>query len=674
MNATAEDRAAVEDIKRRLNDPAALVEALGLSEGATRQARGLVIRCPLHPDRNPSCSVGEKDGRIVVNCHKGCDFGGENRGGDALHLVAAARGLDPRKDFPAVLAVAAGLAGVELPKRAAEVRPRPVLRVAEPEPAIDFGALWAALEPAGNDEWEYLRGRGLDGAMDLCRRVPDSAPHGFGWRGEQGYRLACALRDGGGSIVAIQMRPIDDKPRPEGERFITRGTAGKGVFGDPRQLTGAKAVIVTEGLTDFLAASVAFAKSPGTVVLGIAGAKARDGLCKLPAKGVKVFIGTDADPAGDDCAEEIAEALGEAGATCYRARPEGGKDLCDMASAGVDLVAFFRRARACTATFQSLAERLPGEREERLSWTPRILPFGVGLLDAALGGIFPLDIVLVGAKTGVGKTELAAMIADENSKAGKRVHYFALEAEDKEIERRRKYRLLATMVYKDTVSRAVHARMNFLDWYAGRLDDITKPYEQVAEEALMHKYKTLHTYYRVKGFTAADFKRLFSEIRNETDLIVIDHFHVIDNDHANENRGQKQIAQTIADCAQEIGKPVVLVAHLRKTDGKQRKLVPDIDDFHGSSDLSKVVKKAVLLAPAHDQPTGERHLWNTYMNIAKCRTDGTRTRYVGLVVFDAKTNSYQPRFTLGRIRPDKNGERFEALDPAAYPSWALGQG
>src|SRR5207302_723892 len=86
------------------------------------------------------------------------------------------------------------------------------------------------------------------------------------------------------------------------------------------------------------------------------------------------------------------------------------------------------------------------EREERIEEGERLLTFGVEFLDLMLGGIALFDLILIGAKTNRGKTELATIIATMNAARGKRVHYIALEAEDIEIERRTKYKLLAKLV------------------------------------------------------------------------------------------------------------------------------------------------------------------------------------------------------------------------------------
>lgn len=319
-------------------------------------------------------------------------------------------------------------------------------------------------------------------------------------------------------------------------------------------------------------------------------------------------------------------------------------------------------------TFEPYGKRMGDERAERLRLAKLRLSFGVKFLDVALGGIAARDMILLGAKTGLGKTTLASIIAETNAEKGKRVHYFALECEDKEIERHVKFRILSQMVWQHAAHRPVAGRVNYLDWYNGELDPITGPWEQAADEALAKKYQTLKTYYRVRDFTAEDMEKAILAIQDDTDLVILDHLHMVDYDDANENRGVKNIVKKLRDSALEVGKPVVVVAHLRKSDRRSKFLIPDIDDFHGTSDISKIVTKAIIIAPAHDQETNSPHLWNTYIHPAKCRLDGTRARYVGLVPFNARTGRYDEPFDLGRMVD--HGERFEFLDASKYPAWA----
>lgn len=353
--------------------------------------------------------------------------------------------------------------------------------------------------------------------------------------------------------------------------------------------------------------------------------------------------------------------------------------------------------------FKTFAERVANERPRRLKNAQHILGFGMTFLDRALGGIFRNDLVLLGAKTSGGKTELATTVALHNARNKKRVHYFALEAEEDEIERRIKFRALSRMVQAH--SRENARRLNYLDWLGGKLDDITGPFEARVEQMLVEQLPTLYTYYKTGDFTADTLVKAFKSVEGETDLIVLDHLHYVDSADSNENRGFKIITKKLRDVALQIGRPVLCVAHVRKGERGSDQLVPTIEDFHGTSDVPKIATKAIMLAPAYGyvqvdyecvvcenvvertadegQPKAcpkcntERprwlkrkrtHIWPTFVSVLKCRPDGSRARYTAVVNFDARANEYAREFQLGRLI--ERGERFEVLDPHEEPPWA----
>lgn len=322
-------------------------------------------------------------------------------------------------------------------------------------------------------------------------------------------------------------------------------------------------------------------------------------------------------------------------------------------------------------TFKPYGDRIKGERERRLADAQKTLSFGVRFLDAVLGGIFLRDNVLIGADSGAGKTTLASVIAETNAEKGKHVHYFALEAEEGEIERRIKFRVLSQLVHKHSVARLHAGRFNYLDWYDGKLDGFTGKWEGEADRLLSERYKTLHTYYRVRDFTAEDLEKTFLAIQDQTDLIILDHLHMVDYDDESEARGVRQIVKRLRDTALEVGKPVVIVAHLRKRDGRSKAIVPSKEDFHGTSDIYKVSTKAILMAPAFDQENPSPHLWQTYIHPAKCRPEGSRTRYLGLVPFNVQTGRYENDFDVGPYQYGMDKFTFLSRDDKRYPAWAM---
>jgi len=691
MHSHVGDRQQVEQIKQALANPRRLAELLGLTDGLKPQARGVSVRCPLHAENNPSCSitVGD-DGGIRVRCFAGCDFGGEKGGGDELHLVAAVNGLSIKTDFPEVLRRAAALAGVDL---GAAPAPRPAPRpplAAVPKAAPDLGMYWERLAALDVEGWEYLKSRGLSDAAALFRTLPSGGllvPGELLGR-EKGSqvpwaaqcRIAMALRDAAGRVVGIQARTMGAAGSGD-FRVIGQSTAG--LFGDPAAVEKAQNVVICEGMTDTAAATIGFARAQSTAVVGIAGVENASALWQLSWKGKRVFHALDADPAGTQaaaaCAKieaQIVDRVTKGGGRPIRLRPEGAKDLAAMHAAGVDLYAFAKAKRDEAAGFGRYHQRMQGNRARRLAIAPRLIRLGVSFIDAAFGGARPTDRILVGAKQGAGKTEIATIFATSvarrrEKEPPKRVHFFGLEADEGEIEERIKWRLISGMAW-DSIAPHQRQRMSFTAWGNGEIDDLTGPWEEACDRLLTERYPSLHTYYRKgkNGFTHADMTRIAADLRGETDLIILDHLHFIDIADENENRGMKRLLQAIDAACEEAGAPLVLLAHLKKLERKNAPLVPQLDDFRGTSDIGGIMKRAITIAPAIDQQPPEPHLLPTYMRSGKNRPDGSRARYVGLCHFDVRSNSYSDGYTIGRLV--KNETKFEACTAKEIPPWALG--
>jgi RecA/RadA recombinase len=388
--------------------------------------------------------------------------------------------------------------------------------------------------------------------------------------------------------------------------------------------------------------------------------------------GRRVVIIRDNDKAGEKIAATVTIALGKIPASVIAIGLPGaveGGDVSDWMRGGGTLDALNRLIAQRSDSFVSSAERVQGEREARLAVAPRLLSFGIPYLDHALTGIRPSDVVLYSAGTGIGKTEAAATTALSAAAAGKRVHMFALEAEPFEIEMRIKYRLIATAYYHDD-SRFQRVAIRYQDWAAGLLDRSLGRYEDQIQDQLDATTRNLKTYYRAGDFSGSDFVRIAAEVAEQTDLIVLDHLHYLDNDEANENAGYKRMTKQIRDSALTNGKPVLAVAHIRKSDRFAKRLIPTIEDVHGSSDISKIVTKAVMFARADDQPSLKKSLSNTYIQVVKNRTDGSTTRYIAMVGFDLRTNNYDGNYEM--FVPVDGGTMTRALTGDELPDWAIG--
>lgn len=316
--------------------------------------------------------------------------------------------------------------------------------------------------------------------------------------------------------------------------------------------------------------------------------------------------------------------------------------------------------------FNSSCEHSKQELLDRKKMLDGIGRFGIDFLDDSLRGIFKDDLILIGAPSGVGKTQLCCNIAYANILENKKVHYIALEASKFEIERRFLYQLVAERFFSDP--NRPNIKINFTDWYLGKfLNDLEK-YESEAHELFEIGFKNLFLYYKGEKFGIEELIDSVCYCSESTDLIIIDHVHYFDLDDDNENRAIKEIAKTVRTLALEKQKPIILVAHLRKRDRFNKELVPGLEEFHGSSDLYKIATKVITFSPG---PSVEdsNSVFQTFFRVAKNRFDGSLTRFLGREFFDIKKGKYESnKYDLGLSSQNREDE-FKIVDGNDYPDW-----
>lgn len=316
-------------IKRALNDPRRTLEALGLfgqGRAHQRQAAGFLIRCPIHEDRTPSCSVQVRDGVLVWKCH-GC-----GASGDALTLVAAVRGLSLRTDFRGVLIESARIAGLwSVVRELEDGEPAPAPVAAPPiAPTVveaprtypeDAGAFWGILGAVATVELvaDYLRGRAIDqdviDVRDLARVIPERGPlptwaryQGRTWR-ETGHRLIVPMFDATGELRSVRAWRVVDGDTPK--RLPPAGhKAAELVMADPWALAWLRGqrepsrIVVAEGEPDFCVWATRL-NDPSTATLGIVSGSWCAAFANRVPIGCRVDVWTDNDEAGERYLAEI---------------------------------------------------------------------------------------------------------------------------------------------------------------------------------------------------------------------------------------------------------------------------------------------------------------------------------------------------------------------------------
>lgn len=324
---------AARDIRYALADVRQLCDRLGLTadpKSFTRQASGLIVRCPWHDERTPSCSIRRgSDGTVAIRCH-GC-----GATGDALNLIAAVHGLTLRgDDFRQVLIVGAEMGGLHSLVRELETgeapreRPAPVPRPA-PEPERDYPAdaraFWDTCSPTAEvpEVAAWLASRGIDpelvDAGGLARGIsqgatvaPWGAYRGLSWS-ETGHRLILPVYDHHGALRSVRAgRVIEgDSPKrlpPGGHRASGLVMACDSAIAMLQGTYRPQRLLIVEGEPDFLTWATWRTRHAYARIALTSGAWTADFAARVPET-AKVFLCTDADRAGDGYADAVRKTL-----------------------------------------------------------------------------------------------------------------------------------------------------------------------------------------------------------------------------------------------------------------------------------------------------------------------------------------------------------------------------
>lgn len=303
------------------------------------------------------------------------------------------------------------------------------------------------------------------------------------------------------------------------------------------------------------------------------------------------------------------------------------------------------------------------EREQRLNDSELGCEWGETYLSDAIPKLLPTDLTVVGAKTGSGKTEFAAIIASHNVRLGKKVLLVALEADRYEMHQRIKYR---------EVAKRMDSFVNFRDWKLGRLEKTVGPdvEHEVCEElkTQMANLKiitpNLATFYREK------LHQLYEWAKERADLIIIDHLHYIDFKEERENSGIKKNVAEIRTLVNTYRIPTIVFSHLRKPEriGGKYSILPSLDELYGSSEISKQANHVISFGRVYE--IGELQLSkpSTGFMVAKTRwAEGEG--FMGLVRFNPKTKCYADSYNLFRLT-NRWATDAKAVDPCDAPYWA----
>jgi replicative DNA helicase len=311
-----------------------------------------------------------------------------------------------------------------------------------------------------------------------------------------------------------------------------------------------------------------------------------------------------------------------------------------------------------------------GYEEWQEAYNTRVLatkkiPTGISYIDdITMGGVCRNDFVLISADSGVGKTDIACMIAEQMALNGVKVLYHGLELEKGEGLNRIAFRILSELVSKYenksyfTYGMFKQMKMEeYLEKYKEEFDDKFK----MVIDNISWRRKT------PDGVDLLTLKKELIENRDNADIFIIDHLSMIDTGTENELKETEKVIKAIDYFCESNSKPVILVVHIRKEQAVAKKYLPNAHDILGTKHIVNIPKLVIMLGRDYNTKIIDNR-FPTLIRMLKNRDNGD-TGYVGRIYYNKNKSMYDKDY---EVAYDKgNGkELIEIEENSQYPRWA----
>jgi replicative DNA helicase len=263
---------------------------------------------------------------------------------------------------------------------------------------------------------------------------------------------------------------------------------------------------------------------------------------------------------------------------------EGGADL-EGALAKSEALVYALRTGERLRDFTHIREFLepylePADAEEQAPYGGNVRT-GLSDLDILLGGLNPSDLIIVAARTGVGKTSLMLNFARNAAIAQHaKVAIFSLEMAGEQLAQR----LLAAE------SRVDSARLRL------------GLHSEVEESRIMHAYGTLSGANIYVDDSAAlripELRAKLMRLKRDVglDLVVVDYLQLIQGNRS-ENRVQEisYITRSLKEMARELNVPVVAGSQLSRAPDQRQPHIPLLSDLRESGSIEQDADVVVFI-------------------------------------------------------------------------------
>lgn len=270
--------------------------------------------------------------------------------------------------------------------------------------------------------------------------------------------------------------------------------------------------------------------------------------------------------------------------------------------------------------------------------------FGIKYLDDKLEGILQGDLILLGARSGAGKSTIADIIATHNAKQGRKVTLISLENFEGDN--------LISKAYYKYKELTKNYNLTIRQFASGRFDMDKKAFAE-AEKYANEQYAGMQLINRQKGYTI---ENLFDDIvgavcKESSQLVIIDHIDYLDKeDNDNEIKHITRLMKTIRNAQYDFKVPVIAISHLRKPSTQKLEVkVPSVDEFIGSSNKVKEATCVIMLAPDEDDNLENMdNLKSTWCCIRKLRMGGYDNK-VARIMFNTDTGKYEDDYEIFKV-------------------------
>lgn len=198
------------------------------------------------------------------------------------------------------------------------------------------------------------------------------------------------------------------------------------------------------------------------------------------------------------------------------------------------------------------------------------IPTGIGDLDNVITGLNKSDLIIVGARPGMGKTSFALNIAKNVAEKGKRVAFFSLEMTRDQIAQRllsNEASVPSTKLRTGQLSPEEWARLGNAGQHLSQMDIYVD---------------------ETPGITVPEMKAKL--LRNKVDLVIIDYLGLMQSAKRTENRVQEvsDITRNLKTMAKDLHVPVIACAQLsRGTETKGKSHRPALSDLRESGSIEQ---------------------------------------------------------------------------------------